>query len=234
MKKYYRIYFEDVYSLSLDACVFSAENKANALELFNDRFFGCSVVAIRTITSEVFNRFEFVDFSEVYSFYFTGEDEEGNYFESPCDDFVGTLDDAVKYAQEVANETGLTIYINSSNALEDVVYPDFEEPEPKVPVRFSCVSFSDDTHRQLFVLVLERMNLIDHIDVYREALAYLITLDVICREHIDNIYDFDTKCLTAPWQTSTSIKTILLSFNLFTGHSNWLPDSLSPVLLSRV
>ncbi len=96
------------------------------------------------------------------------------------------------------------------------------------------VVFADDTHKQLFLEVLGRMNLKSD-DVYRESLAYLITLDVVCREHIDSIYDFNERyikpeCIDEPWQTSTSRRTTLLAFNLFTSCSDWCPDDLKYML----
>lgn len=87
--------------------------------------------------------------------------------------------------------------------------------------------FSDEIHEKAYAAMVQRMNAAD--DVYRLALAYLLTLDPVCKEHIEQIYDFDEKCiklncLSAGWQTGTSIKTTRLAFNLFTGHLYWCDE----------
>lgn len=51
------------------------------------------------------------------------------------------------------------------------------------------MKFRDETHEQEFEEVMKRMGA-DSRDVYRLALAYLITADEVCSKHIDNIYDF--------------------------------------------
>lgn len=73
-------------------------------------------------------------------------------------------------------------------------------------------------------------------DVYHRALAYLLTLDEVCCEHISEIYNFEKQeiipdALSKAWNTSTSLKTMRLAFNLFTGHTRWSDDE-SPDLLS--
>ncbi|MDE6781283.1 MAG: hypothetical protein K2J40_07480 [Ruminococcus sp.] len=90
------------------------------------------------------------------------------------------------------------------------------------------MKFKDEYHETLFWVILEKMT---RKDVYHKSLAYLIALDDVCKYHVEEIYDFDEyrikpDCLAEPWQTSTSIKTILLAFNLFTGHSDWCPEEL--------
>lgn len=59
-------------------------------------------------------------------------------------------------------------------------------------------------------------------DVYRISLAYLLTLDTACRKHINDCFDFNDgvikiEALNQPWQTSTSLKTTRLAFNLWNG-----------------
>ncbi|MDE5771670.1 MAG: hypothetical protein K2I06_08625 [Ruminococcus sp.] len=90
------------------------------------------------------------------------------------------------------------------------------------------MKFKDEYHETLFWVIMEKMT---RKDVYHKSLAYLIALDDVCRNHIEEIYDFEERCinpdsLVEPWQTSTSIKTILLAFNLFTGHSDWCSEEL--------
>lgn len=90
------------------------------------------------------------------------------------------------------------------------------------------MKFLDETHEQAYTALMQRMNASDR-DVYRQALAYLLTLDTVCAEHIDNIYDFseqciNPECLADGWQTSTSLKTCRLAFNLFTDGISWCDE----------
>lgn len=83
------------------------------------------------------------------------------------------------------------------------------------------MKFRDETHEQEFEALMKRMGA-DSRDVYRLALAYLITADEVCSKNIDNIYDFSEHCikpdcLADEWQTGTSLKTCRLAFNLFNG-----------------
>lgn len=90
------------------------------------------------------------------------------------------------------------------------------------------MKFKDEYHETLFWVIMQKMN---RKDVYHKSLAYLIALDSVCRNHVEETYDFEERCinpecLEKAWQTSTSIRTILLAFNLFTGHSDWCPEEL--------
>lgn len=90
------------------------------------------------------------------------------------------------------------------------------------------MKFKNTEHEQAYYALLEKMCAAD-CDVYRKSLAYLLTLDVVCRAHIEQLYNFEDCCieLTALeqcWQTGTSYKTTRLAFNLFTGHTSWCPD----------
>lgn len=90
------------------------------------------------------------------------------------------------------------------------------------------MKFRDEYHETLFRIIMQKMNIED---VYHKSSAYLIALDEVCRNHVEEIYDFEERCinpdcLTEPWQTSTSIRSIMLAFNLFTGHSDWCPEEL--------
>ena len=88
--------------------------------------------------------------------------------------------------------------------------------------------FRDDEHEKAFYSLFQRMNTSER-DVYRLALAYLLTLDTVCSEHIGQLYDFEERCidhtaLEQSWQTGTSYKTTRLAFNLFTGSTGWCPE----------
>lgn len=81
----------------------------------------------------------------------------------------------------------------------------------------SNVKFFDVQHKEKFIEVINKMN---YADCYHLAVAYLITLDTVCRQHIDSLYDFEEQCiilesLQASWQTDTSKKTTRLAFNLW-------------------
>lgn len=96
------------------------------------------------------------------------------------------------------------------------------------------MKFKDEKHEQAYAALMKRMDS-DEQDVYRMALAYLFTLDVVCREHLSDLYDFEDCCihsdaLTAAWQTSTSLKTTRLAFNLFNSGTAWTeePERLAP------
>ena len=98
--------------------------------------------------------------------------------------------------------------------------------------------YRDNTHEQEFKTLVQRMNA-DSRDVYRLALAYLITADKVCSEHIDNIYDFEEcciipGCLREGWQTGTSLKTCRLAFNLFTDGLDWCDDDMCLVTPAEI
>lgn len=62
-----------------------------------------------------------------------------------------------------------------------------------------------------------------HLDEYHTSAAYLLSLDVVCRKHTTELFDFyeDIICpegLKKAWQTSTSSKTTRLLFNLWNGY----------------
>lgn len=85
------------------------------------------------------------------------------------------------------------------------------------------ITFADETHKQKFLEVLNKMS---YADCYHIAVAYLLTLDTVCRKHIDSLYDYEEQCiilesLKESWQTDTSRKTTRLAFNLWNGcHSD--------------
>lgn len=79
--------------------------------------------------------------------------------------------------------------------------------------------FYDKAHWQAFTDCIARMKCSD---VYHISLAYLLTLDTVCREHLDNLFNFADdgikhKALNEGWQTGTSQKTTRLAFNLWNG-----------------
>lgn len=80
--------------------------------------------------------------------------------------------------------------------------------------------FYDEAHREAYIDFIT--NITCREDLYHISLAYLLTLDTTCRQHIDDCFDFDRdviriEALNQPWQTSTSLKTTRLAFNLWNG-----------------
>lgn len=79
--------------------------------------------------------------------------------------------------------------------------------------------FYDKAHWQAFTDSLRQLK---NSDVYHISLAYLLTLDTTCRQHIDDCFDFNDglikiDALKKSWQTGTSLKTTRLVFNLWNG-----------------
>jgi len=79
--------------------------------------------------------------------------------------------------------------------------------------------YKDDKHKAIYEEICGQMR---YIDTYHQALAYLISLDNVCRQHIGDIYDVSTDgimldAIHKGWQTSTSAKTTRLAFNLWNG-----------------
>lgn len=80
--------------------------------------------------------------------------------------------------------------------------------------------FSDDRHEAKYDEFCSRMK---RLDEYHTSVAYLLALDVVCRVHPTDLFDFseDIICpdaLNKAWQTSTSCKTTRLMFNLWNGY----------------
>lgn len=79
------------------------------------------------------------------------------------------------------------------------------------------MKFKDEYHETLFWVIIKKMNCKD---VYSQSVAYLIALDSVCRNHVEEIFDFNEniirrESLHKDWQTSTSMKTTRLAFNLW-------------------
>ncbi len=79
------------------------------------------------------------------------------------------------------------------------------------------IKFANKTHEAAFYSFIERMS---KADCYRISLAYLFALDSVCRSHINELYNFDENCIIPngimqSWQTSTSLRTTRLAFNLY-------------------
>lgn len=81
------------------------------------------------------------------------------------------------------------------------------------------LKFMDKEHKKVFEEVCNQMS---NLDCYHKAVAYLLSLDSVTRNHIDDVFNFEEDCikrdgLQKDWQTSTSHKTVRLAFNLWNG-----------------
>ena len=79
--------------------------------------------------------------------------------------------------------------------------------------------FYDEEHEELFNKLCKKM---PYLDGYHLSLAYLLTMDSVLRHHIGALYDVKKDViifegLSKPFQTSTSLKTTRLAFNLWNG-----------------
>lgn len=74
-------------------------------------------------------------------------------------------------------------------------------------------------HEQFFKKFCSMMK---NLDVYHLPVAYLLALDRCCREHHNDIFNFEEDAIICEglhhgWQTGTSRKTTRLIFNLWNG-----------------
>lgn len=84
------------------------------------------------------------------------------------------------------------------------------------------IEFRNIEHEKKFYGILQIMK---SNDCYHQAVAYLISLDTVCRQHIADMFDFSEdiikpESLNQPWQTGTSKKTTRLMFNLWNSFSD--------------
>ena len=84
------------------------------------------------------------------------------------------------------------------------------------------IKFYDTEHEKAYANLCSMICSITP-DVYHSSLFYLLTLDEVCRKHLNEIYDHEFDCiipdaLNKPWQTSHSLATARLAFNLWNGY----------------
>ena len=80
--------------------------------------------------------------------------------------------------------------------------------------------FKSANHEKNYLAIMGAMV---NIGSENKALAYLLSVDPVCLDHVTELYDFDSGCirpqaLQADWQTGTSLRTSKLAFNLFNGY----------------
>lgn len=79
--------------------------------------------------------------------------------------------------------------------------------------------YHDEAHKAAYSAICAQMR---YLDAYHRAMAYLLALDAVVREHVPDVFDFEADCikpdaLRKPWQTGTSICTMRLAYNLWNG-----------------
>lgn len=79
------------------------------------------------------------------------------------------------------------------------------------------ITFKNKKHEKFYQKYLLKCR---NQDAYHKALAYCLGIDSDTREHVEQIYDFQSgcvrlECLKESWQTSGSAKVIRLAFNLY-------------------
>ena len=79
--------------------------------------------------------------------------------------------------------------------------------------------YHDAEHEEAYNALCAQMR---YLDAYHRALAYLLALDAVVREHVPDVFDFAEDCikpdaLRRAWQTGTSTATTRLAYNLWNG-----------------
>lgn len=80
------------------------------------------------------------------------------------------------------------------------------------------IIFANKQHKDFYLEYLPKCR---YNDAYHRALVYCLGINRDTREHVNQIYDFQsglikTECLHDGWQTSGSKKIVRLAFNLYT------------------
>ena len=96
-----------------------------------------------------------------------------------------------------------------------------------------AISFRDIEHLMFFKNNVDRTG--SESDTYRKAFFYTVGILPLTREHIDNLYDFESNCprleaIAETWQTDRTLQLCRLALNLYNGfrHSGTLWDDLEP------
>ncbi len=79
------------------------------------------------------------------------------------------------------------------------------------------IAFISDAHEKFYN---EKLKECRTQDVYHKALCYCLGISADTRNHVNDIYDFQTgyvkpECLHEGWQTSGSVKVVRMAFNLY-------------------
>lgn len=82
------------------------------------------------------------------------------------------------------------------------------------------IKFYDTEHEDCYNEICKKMS---YLDEYHASVAYLLSLDPVCRKHVNELFNFEDDSiepsgLEKPWHTFFSISTIRLAFNLWNGY----------------
>lgn len=82
--------------------------------------------------------------------------------------------------------------------------------------------FYNNEHKKFYHVIISKCLVKD---IYHQLLFYTLGIDNDCRNHINDLYDFEYQHikldrLEHPWQTSASMKSTLLAFNLYNGYTD--------------
>lgn len=80
--------------------------------------------------------------------------------------------------------------------------------------------FYNEIHENSYNDICSKMK---YLDCYHRSVAYLLSLDRVLREHLEEVFDFKEDViipegLNKGFQTGTSMKTTRLAFNLWNGY----------------
>lgn len=95
--------------------------------------------------------------------------------------------------------------------------------------------FQDPKHERRYLEIITKM---ENDDEYHSPVAYLFALNDDCYKHINDLYDFEERCIkprTAfhhDWQTGTSAKTTRLAYNLWNGTYSSISENGEDILSS--
>lgn len=92
------------------------------------------------------------------------------------------------------------------------------------------IKFANTAHEKAFYKLISSMK---KDDCYHKAVAYLLTLDNVCREHITDLFDLKEDIilfdgLRKGWQTGTSLRTTRLAYNLWCTYIDENPKYSTP------
>lgn len=134
-------------------------------------------------------------------------------------DVFSNLEEKVNIKKSKAIRKAFETYdeISEDDLLEVIT----DEPWEKENIRFA-----DKNHKKGYNALIKSMR---KNDCYHKALAYLITLDNLCREHTDDLFDLQEDTIKPEgvhklWQTATSQKTSRLAFNLWNDFTGTVDD----------
>ncbi len=173
---------------------------------------------------------EKVDISDNLGDIDTGVDINDNFCDDSIDYDNTDLDDEKVVISDNFDDIETVADIDENFCDDSAAYDDTDSDDEKVVISDNFYSsksgeeidgilFRNAEHAELYEEILDKMG---NNDLYHISLAYLLTLDIVTREHITDCFDFDRdvieiEALNQPWQTVTSEKTTRLAFNLWNG-----------------